>query len=229
MSAAQVKAALRERHRNGQTLHENPVAREDPHLVASARRRFGYWRNALEATGLASRAPMPRKWTAESVERALRERRRAGLPMNPAAVRRDDSGLLQAAERLFGDYWSAARKAGAFKPPPVWTRERCVRELRALGRGGEPVTTTRAGMHLASACARFFGSFAAACHEAGVARRVRRQWSKERVIADLRRIHRKHGRATEGVVDGALAQACRVHFGSMRAARRAAGLPVDRA
>lgn len=224
LSATAVKAALRERQRNGETLHENPVAREDPHLVASARRRFGHWRAALEAAGLARKVPLPRAWTTESVIQSLRERHRAGLPMNPAAFRRDDYGLYQAAGRLFGDYWTAARKAGVFKPPPVWTKERVLRELRALGRGGDPVTTTRAGMHLASACSRFFGSFGAACREAGVQQRIRQQWSKERVIAALRRVHRQHGRATEGVVDGALAQACRVHFGSMPAARRAAGL-----
>lgn len=81
-------------------------------LAAAARRRFGSWLSAVAAAGLSAEAcgPGKRRWTAEEVLEAIRERARQGLSMTN--VWRDDRRLYEQAKTRFHGWRSAMCAAG---------------------------------------------------------------------------------------------------------------------
>jgi len=126
---------------------------------------------------------------------------------------------------------TAARRA---RKPPATGRDAIVAALRRLAKrlGRTPRSTEVRGdaPEVYRALFRHFGSFAAAVDAAGLAAvGLPRKWSRELVVAELRRLHR----AGEGVSRRKLIEAGRYdlvnamvsYCGGMTAARRAARLP----
>ena len=115
--------------------------------------------------------------------------------------------------------------------PPQWSRAKVVAEIQSLVQAGKPincVTVMRTNQGLYDAARRYHGGWNQALHAAGIdpgsVRAVRRQWTRDSVIEELRR------RAADGVQPTcvssirpiSLVKACRKLFGSCEAAAVAA-------
>ncbi|MEM1158197.1 MAG: hypothetical protein AAF649_00185 [Verrucomicrobiota bacterium] len=82
-------------------------------LIATARRRFGNWGNAVEKAGIDySQIRRRRRWTCESIVAGIRELRDQGVKMQSSEVRQHSPALFAAAckPRFFGT-WSKALAA----------------------------------------------------------------------------------------------------------------------
>jgi hypothetical protein len=151
-----------------------------------------------------------RGWTVERVLDELRE------VLGKGEVEHLDPKLARAAAWYFGDVANARRVAGVPEVRRRWTREAILQALREHHhRGGRGVPYA-----LVMRCRRYFGGVEIARRAAGLPT-LRRRWTKQAIIAELRRKWRDRQ-----IKDGALAHACVREFGSVPAARRAAGLPI---
>jgi hypothetical protein len=171
---------------------------------------FGSVSAARAAAGVRQLLRAP--WTKQELVKELQKR-----------ARRGDFGadLRSAARRLFGSIANARKVAGVAGPEGVWTRQLVIAELRGFVRSGQRLLPDR----LKGACRDYFGSVPAACRAARVSwpfRRWMESWNRPQILAELRR------RVTEGGDMTTLAKLCRDQFGSVQAARRAAGLPYRR-
>jgi len=82
-------------------------------LIATARRRFGNWGNAVEKAGIDySQIRRRRRWTCEAIVEGIRELRDRGVKMQSNEVRKEAPALFAAAckPRFFGT-WSKALAA----------------------------------------------------------------------------------------------------------------------
>ena len=102
------------------------IRSEHSRLYDAARRHFGSWQRALDASGLSALggANMPRRlpslWS-EDVVRLLKARHLAGARMTSHAAKHDDRRLLKAVLKNFGSWRRAMEAAGlgALVGPPV--------------------------------------------------------------------------------------------------------------
>lgn len=221
--------AIRSRRGAGRSIRASVVEREDAKLFLSAGRHFGTWLAAVAAAGIhiARNRRLARstdfvpgrrpKWTLEEVRNALSERQRAGLPMNPAALRHADAGLYQAAKKLLRYSAELARRVyHAPKLTTRWTRTMVISELRASPKGGRAL---RPALKLAAT--KLFGSMVAAREASGLPP-LRREWTDEDILRTVR-VRARNKR------DGTLISIAQRRFGSWRAALEAAGVePLTR-
>ena len=75
-------------------------------LVGIAQRRFGSWRAALTAAGIAAKS---REWDPSSIADALTARIAKGQEVDSTTLRRDDSSLYHALKHRYGDVGQAVR------------------------------------------------------------------------------------------------------------------------
>ena len=228
LTKTQTREALRARRRKKLPITVTDLERDDPHLLHSAIRHFG----GLNEAGTAARVTIePKKkarWSHEELRDALRERWRAGLPMNPAAIRNDNYGVYLAIKKRYGPL-SHPYVAKQFGLPPgtldsvktAWSRARVIRELKALGRRDRPIVWNEVRPILKLKCHQYFGSMHAARAAAGLPQ-PRRRWTRAKVIKELRERYR--GRATANSYPHTIVSAAQKHFGSWSAATQAAGL-----
>lgn len=136
----------------------------------------------------------------------------------------DQPKLLVALRAHFGSFPAARRAAGLPDPPSEhrWTIPGLTRELRKLHRGATPITRdglAKAGRRdLVAAAERLVGSVVKARALAKLPD-PEAYWTRERVLAELRRRRR-----TGEPVDAKLKGGARLCFGGLREAYSAAGL-----
>jgi hypothetical protein len=106
-TAELVLAAMRRRHRRGESVRPADVQREDMGLYLAARRRFGSYLRAAKRIGATSWARKP--WTRARVVAELR--RTAGRARRISARQAGDK-LTHACIRYFGSFAVACRAAG---------------------------------------------------------------------------------------------------------------------
>jgi len=213
-------ATLRALRALAKTLRRPVVATDlDARVRASVFRQFRGLAAARRAAGLPD-APSEPAWSRSRVLRELRKLHRAGLRITEAQLRAAGHGdIVGAANKHAGGIVRARALAKIPAPRPKWTRGGIIDALRLHVRahGG--------GVHgaLGSACKKLFGSIAEARQAAGVSP-VQRTWSKHAIIAEIRR----QLAAGDDRFDRTFQGVARHHFGSMNAAREAAGAPVLR-
>ena len=170
------------------------------------------------------------------VLKAILKREHDGLPLNRAAVLRQDRELHNAMLRIF-DSWDHALRAAGIDPGHVrnhrkWSRQAVVRRILELAAEDRPLNAgaiQRSEATLASAAGRWFRCWDDALDAAGIdpaiwARRVPR-WTKERILQTIQSIHRSGGAVSHAVLRrNSITQAAKLLFGSWDAALRAAGL-----
>ena len=248
--AAGVKAAKRVRHTRESfiaLLREHaaadlPVSSSHPILqnyADVARRLFGSWVAAREAAGVKPTEVAAKRglYTREYIIARLREHAAAGLSTSSEHPFMKKYG--NAVRHLFGS-WATAREAAGVKPTGraamrgLYTREYIISLLRKNAAAGLSTSSCHPVLRkCGDAVWRLFGSWAAARKAAGVkpiqlsANRVRH--TRESVIALLRECAARG----EPVTCGALEirkrfLAIRRLFGTLAAAREAAGLPPGR-
>ena len=107
---ADVLAEIRRLRRRGQPLNADAVAEAcGQALPKQARQRFGSWDEALRAAGVdPAKTRRSRSWSRAIVLHAIRARHKAGRSLDRPRVRKEDRGLLQAAEKRFEGGWAEA-------------------------------------------------------------------------------------------------------------------------
>jgi len=180
--------------------------------LETVRKLFGSVAAAIRAAGVAASAGHGnQRWSRERVIEELRARAQRGTPTLTGAVHR-------AARLHFGGVREAREAAGvtALLRAP-WTAESLVDELRRRARRGD------SGRTLWAACKRLFGSVAVARRAAAVPAMQRTKgmvaWGKAELLVELRRRVRKRLQLSRGLSAG-----LRLQFGSLAAARAAAGV-----
>lgn len=163
-------------------------------------------------------------WDDERVISEIRALHRRGKSLAQSKV---SLSLLTAGRRFFGS-WRNAIEAAGFDYDDIrlrrrYTREQIRAELRKL-RAKRP-HASMSDLHrlpFSKTMKQLYGSITNALDAAGIVGwpvPERRRWSRKDVLVALRAY------ADRGVPAGALAQAAQKYFGSIAAAREAAGLP----
>lgn len=148
---------------------------------------------------------------------------------------KNDSHLLWFSAMVhFGD-WDSALAAAKLERDSVqrsfWTRDLILEALGARHESRKSLKTKiieREDPALYAAAKNHFGSYVAAAREVDGAPWATIDWSRERVIAELKRHVRSGERLTQKDVGSPLANACGRYFGNFTSACRAARLPMNR-
>ncbi len=219
-----VIAVIRSRYQQGSLT---TAWTTDTRLYSAAGRYFGRWSHALQAAGCLTQRH--RRWSDSSVIAAIQARHRQGLPLRFESM--DDRGLRDAAASRFGSWRKAVRAAGLESAlRRAWSKTAVIEAIQAWRRQGREIKDImRKNPNLYSAARKHFGRWATALAAAGYEWPARREWSRERVMAELRRLDSIPGMCI-WTHDNALVTAANRYFGSLRQARVAAGLdPTHRA
>jgi hypothetical protein len=173
------------------------------------------------------------------VLKAFLARESLGLPLNHAAVLRNDRRLHAAALRIFGQ-WDLAMQACGINPSRVrrhrrWNRQRVIERIAELACLGRPLNVRAIQISestLASAADRYFDSWTDALAAAGVnpSRWTLRvpTWTPKRVARTIQQMHRDGTPLNHAAVRrNSLSRAAVKLFGSWDAALREAGIDPE--
>ena len=162
-----------------------------------------------------------------------------GLPLNRAALLREDRDLHNAILRTFPS-WDHALRAAGIDPDRIrshrrWSRQAVIQRILELASQGRPLNAgavQKAEATLASAALRWFRCWNDALDAAGIdpARWSRRvpTWTRDRVIQAIQEIHSRGGTVSHAALRrNSVTRAATLLFGSWDAALRAAGLDPD--
>ncbi len=234
-SGVLVARKLKELAAAGEDLSPLAMRRKYGTLVNRAWRFCGSYRKAIEAAGLDYLGVTKHaSWDRRSVLRKLRELAGSGVDMGHRAMHASHPRILDAAKRTFGSYPNARKAAGVgAKPLTRWTKEKIVRELRKVQRSGESLAASRmqkAHPALFDAATHHFERYGNALAAAGFAYeqvRLKRAWTNEQILEELRRLDRKDVDMRSLAlrkVDHGLHMAAYKHFGSYQKALEEAGI-----
>jgi hypothetical protein len=232
---------LRRLQKSGTDLAYTKLAKKKQSLLSAAAYHFGSYRDAIAAAGIEYRHVLRRpRWTKQNVIALIKHARRTNQDLHWSAVthRRDDLKLAAFASlqaRLFGS-WDRALTAAGLDADDIaayrkWNRNLICFELRSRHQDSDElnsgaVQTDDPSLH--AAAIRYFGDYDRALKASRIDPnrvRQRRRWSRESVIRELRKASRKSSR--NGAIrktNPALYGAALRLFGSMKAARRHAGI-----
>jgi len=214
-TAADVIRILRALHRTRPDITVMELYKNS--AISAIVRLFGSVDHAVAAAGIEG-WPVRKfeSWDRARVLRELRANARRGIDVVTPKLR-------HACFTYFGSIRAARTAAGlAQLAREPWTKEALLDELRRRARRGD------FGADLRSAARRLFGSIENARRVAGIAGPVRvwpsqramAAWSNAKVLEELRK------RVAKGWVTDTIRDVCRERFGSIDAAKRAAGVPV---
>ena len=182
----------------------------------------------------------PGFWSRRRIVRVIQQRHSEGLPVNAAAVMREPGALYDAARREFGQ-WDIALQAAGIDPMRVkrrrlWSREAIIQRIQQLAREGRAMS--RAAIDdldcsFVAAATHRFSSWGEALLAAGIDpeqwRILRRPWTRETLIRDIRQIHAEGGKLNHSAVGkSSLSNAATRIFGSWDRALRAAGFKPEK-
>jgi len=200
--------------------------------------RFGSREAVIRKIGVGRWSPQRSRPVpdADEVVRWLQARHRAGRHMSCDAANVDAPRFVRACYRRFGSWRAAMQAAGLGKliggGAQLTSRKEVVRALRERHRHGLPMALKRATRErprlVRAACAQF-GTWQAALRAAGLGEvpEPRALLSPQEVMQELQARHRR-GRPMTAVATlrekGKLVYAACRHFGTWKAAMRAAGL-----
>lgn len=203
---------------------DTSLSTSEPNLSAAARRLFGTLDTAFMAADI---EPRSRRWTDERVIASIQERYIRGLPKHIQGL--GDIRLANAAKRRFGSWAKAVQAAGLTNRIPIakplrrWSQGIVVKAIQqAVSDGTRLSDISKVDQGLYNAAKTHFGTWSEAVKAAGAQPR-RRQWSKQAIIAEIRK-RRSLGQslASGRSSNTALAGAASRYFGSWSAALSAA-------
>ncbi len=220
-------AEIQSRHREGRPLSSGCL--NNGSLVRAALRLFGGWRAALQAAGIPG-VRIPRaKWDHQRVLDEIRTQKRKGVPLRKTSV---GQSLYLVACRRFGS-WRAALAAAGVSPADLpsecerWSRQRVIDEIQSRHRQGLSLAYGAPDNgQLGAAGQKWFGSWRAALKAAGVPVKPepRQQWSRQRILMELKAWRGRGVRPTRRHVGSNIQAAAHRYFGSWRKALVAAGV-----
>ncbi len=221
---------LQDRHVRGLSLVR--LERASRPLSHAMRRLFGTRKAALEAAGFPDLECHPRRrWSREKVVHEIQELVKQGVPLERIA--RHDPRLAKAACLHWGKWSKAVEAAGFATTAHSWSKEFIVDEiLRLHAEGRSLASQARENIALVGAAIRHFGCWSEAKREAFRSDHCRftrcgqEQWSRERVISELRERHIQSESLSCSVAENRrLVGAAQRYFGGWSKAKRAAGVP----
>jgi len=107
-----ILAAIRDRHRRGESMTVKAVMSTERPLVKAAYRRLGTWRAAVRAAGLGGAVDnRGRAWGGTQIRAELNGRRLRGEALDGRAIRREDPRLWSAVIAYYGSLAKALRDA----------------------------------------------------------------------------------------------------------------------
>lgn len=184
-----------------------------------------------------------RKWTEESVMRAIKARLLSSQHLNAYAVEVDDSPLIAAARRIYGSWNNALIAAGVDpssvrapakrRPRGSWSREAVIQEIRRYASNATPLNAhhmQRVDNPLVAAATHYFGTWSLALEAAGKDPLSIRQniiRDQDQIIDAIRELAKTETNLRDFSVrdhDRALYGAAQKYFGSWRKALQASGL-----
>ena len=113
MPPAEVVARLKALFEGGKDIRYVAMERNEPRLLDAARGRFGSYRSAVEAAGIAYPPLKPIKhWTEPLILHTLHDLNRLGVDLRYSYMKRRYLPLYEAARYFFGFYTNAVREAG---------------------------------------------------------------------------------------------------------------------
>lgn len=236
---ARVKREIMQCRLRGRSLSWPAMFRFRPDLIWATRRLFGSWEKAVRACGVSyDDLREHRSWSSGKIIEVLIGLKRRGAKLNAGAIRKRDSGLLQAAVSRWGS-WSRALLAAGIDPGEArtlrrWTRSSVRDSIRSIGRTVGLREMKRLDSGLLDAAVRNFGSWKAAVLAAGLSyprRNAPQKWPREKVLEEIRRRARLglSVRATEIQQDfRGLGAAGQREFGTWPRAVKAAGVPYPK-
>lgn len=237
--------ALAKRHKKGEDLSYNALARRSQSLVSAAAYHFGSYRKACEKAGIdyAEITRRPR-WTKPRIIRLLKAAYRKNEDLNWSAItaRKDELGRAAFAAlqpRLFGSWdralHAAGLDAGEIARYRTWDKPSIVSELKELHADSSELNSgflqqSDPGLH--AAAVRHFGNYDAALKAAGIeplSVRRRRSWTKDDVLKALKARKKSKLHLSDSAVrkdNAALYGAALRLFGSFTSARTSAGIKM---
>jgi hypothetical protein len=245
-----IVAMIRRLHAQHVDLSPTGIRRTHGALFSSARSpsHFGSWREAIRAAGLdyTQIKRGEQVWSRERIVRAIRLAHDEGQDLLSAEFKRANKQLYSAAcaRRYYGSWRRAIESAGLdydlIRGSHFWSRERiieAIHEIRASGASlnWSAVNRNHSGLYRAARRRENFGSWQAALRAAGVAlepKTIARQWTKRRIIEEIRKLHREGQDLSQKAVmasNGALLAAAKSprYFGTWRRAVEAAGIQYE--
>jgi hypothetical protein len=162
----------------------------------AACRLFGSWAAALEAAGVPRLRRPDRKWTKSEVRKVIRRRARDRKGLGRSTVEADvGRSMVTNAEKLFGTTWNELVRSLGHEPGHrPWSTERVIQGIRRRSERRRPlnagaVRETDSALHLYGC--KYFGSWDDALRAAGEdpeTARVKRRWSQEVILSDIREL-----------------------------------------
>jgi hypothetical protein len=231
----EVLTAIRKRHRDGKSLRGKNV----PVWLYEVRRRlFGTWAKAVEAAGFDyEHVTGVRRWSREKVIEEIQKLAAEGVPLDATSIGRKYSYLHEAAVKLFPRSWGKALRAAGFdpdehkKPKGVWDcqraedwiRNRAASKKSVLARDAPRALFDFIRRRLALRWTEFVEQITGVPYPG---RKLRRDWTREKVLSEIRRLKAERNTLTYRAVASACGQAvihqARKFFGSWDAACSAA-------
>lgn len=245
-----IVALIRRLHREGVDLSPTGIRKTHGALFSSARSpsHFGSWRRAIEAAGLdySTIKRAEQVWSRERIARAIRRAHDAGEDLLSSEFKSRNKKLYSAAcaRRYYGSWRRAIEAAGLdyerIRGEHFWSRERIIARIRELHAEGyrlqwSVVNHEHASLYRAARRRENFGSWRSALAASGVdtgTAPVTQQWTRRRIIEEIRRMYREgQGLSQRAVMksNGALLAASKSprYFGTWRRAVEAAGIDYD--
>jgi hypothetical protein len=235
-SKEKVLEELRERARKKQELAQSRVRAP---LVNAAIHYLGSYAKAIAAVGLDYEAIKIHGagLDREEIIAKLQELDRAGVKLNYGRIREQGWVLLGGMRREFGTTARALKAAGVpYYPRHIWNRRKVLAGLRQVQREGRGLSLSsmlKGNRRLEAAAVKYFGSYGAAIEALGLdyAQVRTTQWSKEKIVGELRRLV-ESGVKPNGTdirrANSRLYSASALYFGSLGKALRVAGIKYQK-
>jgi hypothetical protein len=209
-----VVEAIRQRHRNGESLLR--TNRDDRALYEAAKHWHGSWAAALAAAGF----PRPSRdyYTADEVRLRIIELYERELPLTCTA--HNDPKLRRSCRKHFGGWRKAVESLGLGNElRRMWTPQKVIEAIVRRRAEGYDLSATRFEDHGLFVAGRVrFGSWNKALVAAGIDAVLREQWDEEKVLARIRQLVSEIPVERIRSVDSKLTSAAERRFGSIRKA-----------
>jgi len=235
--------AIQKLYQANAQLSYNALSRRNQALLSAAAYHFGSYRRAVEKAGIDYAAVLRRpRWSKNLIIAEVKKAKRAGIDLHWSAVtkRRDELGKAAFASlqpRLFGT-WDRALHAAGLDADEInlyrkWNRNSIAFELKHMASENQPLSSGAVqkedpGLH--AAALRYFGSYDSALRAAKIdpaTVRQRQTWTKQRVIAELKKMAKGKKPLLDSVIrakNPPLYGAAVRLYGTLPKARKAAGV-----
>jgi hypothetical protein len=228
---------IKKLRRSGHAINGQSMQRRQT-LYGHARSLFGSWERAVRSSGIDyDKVKVRRLWTQAALLDWIRRERKSGRDLRPGLMKKQCSGVFNAALREYGGWYPALRAAGIrnFKEVKFrrWSKDRVVQSIRKIRPTPTQSQMLKKDPKLAGAATYYFGNWTESLRAAGLeypAVRHARKWTRERILEIIQKRVREGGSpvSTRFRDLGGFVKAATLQFGGWRKAVKVAGFTYPR-